>query len=305
MEEKQSFFKKIKAGLEKTREQFLGGVNSVLAKFTKIDDELFDELEETLILSDFGPSAAEKIISAVKTNVKKQGVTEPKKITALMRDEIARVLSGGEGEGLITPAVILLIGVNGVGKTTTAGKLAYFYKNAGKKVLLAAADTFRAAAIEQLEICARKAGVNIIKHAQNSDPASVVYDALQAARAAKTDVLICDTAGRLHNKKNLMEELKKIRKIIDSQSPERAVEVYLTLDAVTGQNGLRQAEAFFDFVGLSGLILTKIDGTAKGGAVVAITDALHVPVRFLGVGEGIGDLREFNAAEFAEGIFEN
>jgi len=303
--EKVGFFTKLKEGLNKTRKNILNGIDNVLSSFTKIDEDLFEQLEETLIMSDIGVETTAKIIDNLRESVKKQRITEPVQIKQLLIDEITQMLEDGEQKfELETPCVMLIIGVNGVGKTTTIGKLASKYKAENNKVLLAAADTFRAAAIDQLEVWGQRAGIDVIKHQENSDPAAVVYDALQAAKSRKTDVLICDTAGRLHNKKNLMEELKKIFKVINREYPQAHKEVFLVLDGTTGQNALQQAKIFKEAADITGLILTKLDGTAKGGIVIAIKSELKIPVRYIGIGEGINDLQQFNASEFAKALFD-
>lgn len=302
---KLGFFAKLKAGLDKTRKNILGGVDGVLGAFTKIDEDLFEELEEALIMADLGVQTTMDIVENLRKRVKKERATDPAVIKDMLIDEITDILSEGaeEAEALPSPTVLLVIGVNGVGKTTTIGKLAHNFKEEGKSVLLAAADTFRAAAIDQLEIWGERSGIDVIKHEENSDPAAVVFDAVHEARKQKTDLLICDTAGRLHNKKNLMEELKKIARVIEREYPAAHKEVYLVLDATTGQNALQQAKLFQEVADLTGIVLTKLDGTAKGGIVVAIKSELKIPVRYIGVGEGIHDLQKFDAAEFAGALF--
>lgn len=299
------FFSKISAGLKKTRDSLMGSVNSMLHAFTKIDEELFEELEEILIMADVGAATSARICEALRKKVKEQGITDPEKIRDLLAETVAEMLAGGQEMQLGTrPSVILVIGVNGVGKTTTIGKLAARYKAEGKRVVLAAADTFRAAAIEQLEIWAERADVDIVRHEQGSDPAAVVFDALAAAKARGADLVICDTAGRLHNKKNLMEELSKISRVIERELPGADKEVLLVLDATTGQNAVNQAREFKNAAGITGIVLTKLDGTARGGVVLAIREDLDVPVKFIGVGEGVDDLQPFDPADFARGIFE-
>ncbi len=304
-ETQKGFLAKLKEGLGKTRNSILGSVDSVLNAFTKIDEDLFEELEETLIMADMGVQTTMDIIENLRKRVKKEGATEPPLIKDMLIDEITAILTSDEKEDyeIEMPAVLLVIGVNGVGKTTTIGKLANNLKSEGKSVILAAADTFRAAAIDQLEVWGERSGIDVIKHEENSDPAAVVYDALNAAKSRKTDVLICDTAGRLHNKKNLMEELRKIAKVIEREYPKAHKEVFLVLDATTGQNALQQAKLFKEVADITGIILTKLDGTAKGGIVVAIKNELQIPVRFIGVGEGIKDLQRFDAKSFAEALF--
>ena len=302
---KKGFFARLKEGLNKTRNSIMGGVDTVLGAFTKIDEDLFEELEEVLIMADLGVETTMSVIEALRKRVKREGITDPAAIKDLLADEISSILLDGcEGEYEIKkPCVMLVIGVNGVGKTTTIGKLAHIYKEKGDSVLLAAADTFRAAAIDQLEIWGQRGGIDVIKHEENSDPAAVVFDAVNAAKARKTDLLICDTAGRLHNKKNLMDELKKIFKVIEREYPEANKEVYLVLDATTGQNAMQQAKIFKEVADITGIVLTKLYGTAKGGIVVAIKNELKIPVRYIGVGEGIEDLQKFNAESFAKALF--
>ena len=304
---KKGFFARLKEGLGKTRKNILGSVDSVLGAFTKIDEDLFEELEEALIMADLGVQTTMDICDNLRKRVKKEGVTDPSHIKTMLSEEISGILLDGcESEfELETPSVVLVIGVNGVGKTTTIGKIASLYKREGKTVMLAAADTFRAAAIDQLAIWGERCGVDVIKHEENSDPAAVVFDAVNAAKSRKTDILICDTAGRLHNKKNLMEELKKISKVIEREYPQAHKEVFLVLDATTGQNALQQAKLFKEAADITGIVLTKLDGTAKGGIVVAIKSELKIPVRFIGVGEGIDDLQKFDAESFSKALFEN
>ncbi len=304
-EPKKGFFARLKEGLDKTRRNIMDGVDSVLGSFTKIDEDLFEELEEALIMADLGVQTTMEIVNRLRNRVKKEHVTDPSLVKGMLIEEITEMLSEGaaEEENLPSPTVMLVIGVNGVGKTTTIGKLAHSFKKDGKAVLLAAADTFRAAAIDQLEIWGERAGIEVIKHEENSDPAAVVFDAVHAARNKKADLLICDTAGRLHNKKNLMEELRKIARVIEREYPDANREVYLVLDATTGQNALQQAKLFQEVADITGIILTKLDGTAKGGIVVAIKSELKIPVRYIGVGEGIDDLQKFNAADFAKALF--
>ncbi|MGN1467191.1 MAG: signal recognition particle-docking protein FtsY [Ruminococcus sp.] len=298
-------FKKIKEGLKKTRDSIVGQIDSMLKSFTKIDEELFEELEELLVMGDVGVPTAEKICSELRTRVKQKGVTDPAEIHTLLEEIISEMLSGGEELNISTqPSVILVIGVNGVGKTTTIGKLANQLRQQGKKVLLAAADTFRAAAIDQLQIWADRSGCDIVKQNEGSDPAAVVFDAISAAKSRNADVIICDTAGRLHNKKYLMDELSKINRVIDRELPNAAKEVLLVLDATTGQNAVNQAEQFKLATGITGIVLTKLDGTAKGGVVLAIKEGLDVPVKYIGVGEQIDDLQPFDAKDFAKALFE-
>lgn len=305
VKEKKGFFARLKEGLDKTRKNILGGVDTVLGSFTKIDEDLFEELEEALIMADMGVQTTMDIVENLRQRVKKERATDPAVIKDMLIDEITAILQDGveEEENLPSPTVMLVIGVNGVGKTTTIGKLSHNFKNEGKSVLLAAADTFRAAAIDQLEVWGQRAGIEVIKHEENADPAAVVFDAVHAARNRKTDLLICDTAGRLHNKKNLMEELRKISRVIEREYPAAHKETYLVLDATTGQNALQQAKVFMEVADITGIILTKLDGTAKGGIVVAIKSELKIPVRYIGVGEGIEDLQKFHAEDFAKALF--
>ena len=297
-------FSKIKEGLKKTRTGIFGKINSVLNSFTKIDEELFEEIEEILIMGDVGVKTAEYICNELRAKVKKEGIKDPNEIQGLLNSIISDILSGGQNLNINTkPSVILVIGVNGVGKTTTLGKMAAELQKQGKKVILAAADTFRAAAIDQLVIWADRAKVDIVKQNEGSDPAAVVFDAISAAKSRNADVIICDTAGRLHNKKNLMCELEKIKRIIDRELPDADKEVLLVLDATTGQNAVNQAREFKNIAGITGIVLTKLDGTARGGVVLAIKNDLDVPVKYIGVGEGIDDLQPFNPDEFTEALF--
>lgn len=299
------FFEKLKAGLKKTKDSMMSKIEGLLNSFTKIDEDLFEELEETLIMCDIGVTTSMKICDELRERVKSQGVKEPALIMDMLKDVIAGMLGEDTPLDMSTvPSVILVIGVNGVGKTTTIGKLAYQLKNQGKKVLVAAADTFRAAAIDQLEIWTERAGVDIIKHNEGSDPAAVVFDALTAAKARSTDVVICDTAGRLHNKKNLMDELRKISRIVHQQAEGCALEVLLALDATTGQNAVNQAKQFNEVADITGIILTKLDGTAKGGIIISIADDLKVPVKLVTVGEKIDDIQPFSARDFVNALFE-
>mgnify|MGYP000942293476 FL=1 len=300
-----SFFEKLKNGLKKTRESITQRIDQLLVSMGKIDEELFEELEEILITSDVGVETTLRIIEDLKQRVKAEKVTDPKQVKNLLKDEITEILSSGDtGLKLDTkPSVIVMVGVNGVGKTTSIGKICNMLKNQGKKILVAAGDTFRAAAIDQLEIWAKRAGVDIVKHTEGSDPSAVVYDAIQAAKAREFDVVVCDTAGRLHTKKNLMEELKKIFRIINRELPGADIETLLVLDATTGQNAVSQAKTFAEATGVTGLVLTKLDGTAKGGIIVSINSELDIPVKFVGVGEKIDDLQPFDAKSFAEALF--
>ena len=297
-------FSKINAGLKKTRDSFVGAVTGIVNSFTKIDEELFEELEETMIMSDMGMPTAEHITELLRKKVKEQGVTDPKVIKDLLEEIITELLGQDEGLKLsTTPSVILVIGVNGVGKTTTIGKLAARLKSEGKKVMLAPADTFRAAAIDQLEIWSERAGVDIVKSTEGSDPASVVFDALNAAKARGADVVICDTAGRLHNKKNLVDELAKILRVMSRECPDADIENLRVLDAATGQNAVNQAREFKNVADITGIVLTKLDGTARGGIVLSICNELKIPVKFIGVGEQVDDLQPFDAAQFAHSLF--
>ena len=298
-------FKKINFGLRKTRNNVSGAIDNVLDSYTSIDQELFDELEEALVMGDVGVTTASEITLRLNDIVRKKGLKDPAQVKTEIKNIVADMLEGGEDMGLITiPSVILVIGVNGVGKTTTIGKMAARYKAEGKSVILAAADTFRAAAIDQLDVWAQRAGVDIIKHKEGADPAAVIFDTISAAKARGTEIIICDTAGRLHNKKNLMDELAKIYRVIDRELPYSDREVLLVLDATTGQNAVNQAREFAKIAEITGIILTKLDGTARGGVVLSIKNDLKVPVKFIGVGEGIDDLQPFNPKAFAEGLFE-
>jgi len=307
MEEKKlGLFSKIKQGLAKTRDSISGGIEQVFASFRTVDEELFEELEEALIMADMGVETSVAILDRVRQRVKSEGVKESDGVKVILAEEISAVLTENTTPfDPAFPAVFLIIGVNGAGKTTTVGKLTKWYKSEGKSVLVAAADTFRAAAIDQLGVWCDRAGVTMIRQAENSDPAAVVFDATAAAKARNIDLLICDTAGRLHNKKNLMEELRKINKIVTTQMPEAHREVLLVLDATTGQNALQQAKLFSEVADITGIILTKLDGTTKGGIVVAIKNELNIPVRYVTVGEGIDDLQPFDADMFAKALFDN
>lgn len=299
------FFDRLKEGLQKTRNSITEKIDQVLVSFGKIDEELFDELEEILITADVGIDTTMRIIEVLKKKVKENKLTDPMKVKDLLKEELTHILKDEQNELNIgtSPSVIMVIGVNGVGKTTSIGKIANLLKQQGKKVMVAAGDTFRAAAIDQLEIWANRVGVEIIKHDEGADPAAVVYDAVQAAKARKVDVLICDTAGRLHTKKNLMEELKKVSRIIDRELPDAKRETLLVLDATTGQNAISQAKTFKETAGITGIVLTKLDGTAKGGIIIAVKSELDVPVKLIGVGEKLDDLQRFNAREFVEALF--
>jgi fused signal recognition particle receptor len=304
--DRMGLFSKIKAGLQKTKSSMMGAVEGMLSSFTKIDDDLFDELEEILIMSDVGVVTSTKICEILRQRVKSERVTDPAQIKGMLKEIISDMLSGGETLNINTkPSVILVIGVNGVGKTTTIGKMAALLKTQGKKVLLGAADTFRAAAIDQLEIWSERAGVDLVKHSEGSDPAAVVFDAIAAGKSRGCDVIICDTAGRLHNKKNLMDELSKISRIISREADGCDVEVLLVLDATTGQNAVNQAREFKEAAGITGIVLTKLDGTARGGIIIAIKDELGLPVKFVGVGEKIDDLQPFSAEDFTNALFDD
>lgn len=297
-------FAKIRDGLKKTREGMSASVASMLHSFTKIDEELFEELEELLVMGDVGVPTAEFICGELRKRVREEGVTDPSEIEGMLRQIIADMLRGGEELKIGTkPSVILLIGVNGTGKTTTAGKLAALLQKQGKNVILAAADTFRAAAVEQLSVWSERSGAQLVSQPQGSDPAAVVFDSISAAKSRGADVVICDTAGRLHNKKNLMEELSKINRVIQREAPEADKEVLLVLDAATGQNAVNQAREFGSAADITGIVLTKLDGTPKGGVVLAIRQELRLPVKFVGVGEQADDLQPFDADQFARALF--
>ncbi|MDR2932619.1 MAG: signal recognition particle-docking protein FtsY [Oscillospiraceae bacterium] len=299
------FFSKISEGLKKTRDSITGQMELLINSFTKIDEEMIDELEETLIMSDVGAVTASRICEELRKRIKRTGETDPSKLKGLIRDIVAEMLTGDSALKLTTkPSVILVIGVNGAGKTTTIGKMAAKFKEDGKSVILGAADTFRAAAIDQLAVWAERSGTELIRQAEGSDPAAVIFDTLKAGQARDKDIIICDTAGRLHNKKNLMDELGKISRVITRELPDADVETLLVLDATTGQNALNQARQFKETAGLTGIILTKLDGTAKGGVVIGIREELQIPIKYIGVGEKIEDLREFDPYEFASAIFD-
>ena len=296
--------KKIADGLRKTKDFLFGGIQRILNSFTEIDDELFEQLEEQMIMSDIGVETSEEICDQIRKKIKERGITDPQEIMELIHEVVAEMMGDDTGLDLsVSPAVIMVIGVNGAGKTTTIGKLSHQFKKEGKKVLVAAADTFRAAAIDQLQVWTERAGVDIVKHAEGSDPGAVVYDALDAAQARGCDVVIIDTAGRLHNKKNLMDELAKINRIIDKKAPESSREVLLVLDATTGQNAVNQAKLFSETAPISGIVLTKLDGTAKGGIVISIKNELGIPVKLIGIGEKIEDLQPFNSRDFVDALF--
>ncbi len=300
------FFDKIREGLKKTRDNISGQITQMVNSFTKIDEELFEELEELLVMGDVGMNTAEYICDQLRGKIKEKGITDPSLIMGELKAIVAEMLQGDDALHISTkPSIILVIGVNGVGKTTTIGKLASRLKSEGKSVILGAADTFRAAAIEQLEVWADRAGVPLIKHKEGADPAAVVFDTIAAAKARDCDVIICDTAGRLHNKKNLMDELGKISRVIDRELPGCDRETLLVLDAATGQNAVNQAREFQSAAGITGIVLTKLDGTPKGGVVLPIKQELGLPVKFIGVGEQVEDLQPFDAAAFADALFDN
>ncbi|CUH95618.1 Signal recognition particle receptor FtsY [Propionispora sp. 2/2-37] len=299
------FFDKLKAGLEKTRRGFTGKIEQLVIGYADIDDELLDDLEAVLLTSDVGVKTTSQLLADVRTGIKSKQIQSPEQLKPFLQEKIGDILAAGEvAEAAVQPPlVIMVVGVNGVGKTTTIGKLGNYYREQGKSVMLAAGDTFRAAAIEQLEIWGGRIGADVIKHTEGSDPAAVAFDAVQSARARKIDVLIIDTAGRLHTKSNLMEELKKIHRVIQRELPGAPHQTLLVLDATTGQNAVNQAKLFSEAAAVSGLVLTKLDGTAKGGVVIAIKSELAVPVRWIGIGEGINDLRPFDPVDFAQALF--
>lgn len=300
------FFSKLKEGLTKTREVFVQKIEALVTGRKAIDENFYEELEEILIQADVGVDTSVELVEKLRRVVKERKVEHAEELKPILKEEITRLLEQNDGpvgqtqDGLM---VIMVVGVNGVGKTTSIGKLAHYYKSQGKKVLLAAADTFRAAAIDQLEIWGRRVSVDVIKQSEGSDPAAVAFDALQAARARNVDILIVDTAGRLHTKSNLMDELKKVRRVMDRAMPGAPHEVLLVLDATTGQNAVSQAKLFGEATGVTGIVLTKLDGTAKGGVIIAISQELSLPVRFIGIGEGLDDLRPFVPEEFADALF--
>ena len=304
-EKKKGFFSRLVSGLSKTRKSIANGLNSIFSAFSSIDDDFYEELEETLIMADIGINATESIVENLKAKVKENKIKEPEACRQLLMDSIVEQMSVPEDayEFENRKSVVMVIGVNGVGKTTSIGKLAGQLKGMGKKVLVAAADTFRAAAIEQLTEWTNRAGVDIIAQSEGSDPAAVVFDAVNAAKSRKTDVLLCDTAGRLHNKKNLMDELKKINRVVDREYPDCYRETLVVLDGTTGQNALAQAKQFSEVADITGIIITKLDGTAKGGIAVAIQKELGIPVKYIGVGEHIDDLQKFDPHSFVEALF--
>ena len=298
------FFEKLKAGLSKTKKALFGGIEDLFKRFRRVDEDLFDELEELLITSDVGVETTEELLDNLREKVKEEKIKEPEEIKKILYAELRAMIGEGDGLHLSTkPSVILVIGVNGVGKTTSIGKMAAELKSQKKKVIVAAADTFRAAAAEQLSVWCERAGVDLIRQGAGADPAAVVYDTIQAAKSRGADVVIVDTAGRLHNKKNLMDELAKINRVIARELPDADRENLLVLDATTGQNAVIQAREFKEAAKITGLILTKLDGTAKGGIILSIRRELDIPVKFVGVGEGIDDMKPFDADEFAEALF--
>ena len=300
------FFDRLKKGLAKTRETFTNKIEKLIIGYADIDDDLLDELEETLIMSDVGVKTTERLMADVRKGIKKKDINTPEDLKPFLAEKISEILSTGSDETRIAsagPTVLLVIGVNGVGKTTTIGKLAAYYKEQGKSVMLAAADTFRAAAIDQLQIWGDRTGVPVIRHEEGSDPAAVAFDAVKAVRARSIDVLIIDTAGRLHTKSNLMEELKKINRVIQREIAEAPHETLLVLDATTGQNAISQADLFQKAAAITGIVLTKLDGTAKGGFIIGLKSELSMPVKWIGVGEGVDDLRPFIAKDFARALF--
>ena len=307
-EAKTDFFIKLKEGLLKTRKGMSDKIDSILKSYGKIDDELFDELEEILITADVGVDTTLKIIENLKVRIKENKITDASEVKNLLKDELKEILNKmSDLNGLKvdpSPSIILVVGVNGVGKTTTIGKMCYNLKQDGKKVLIAAGDTFRAAAIDQLQEWSNRAGVDMVAHSEGSDPAAVIFDGIQAAKGRKCDVLICDTAGRLHNKKNLMNELNKIFRVVEKEYPEAQKEILLVVDATTGQNAIAQARAFKEVCNITGIVLTKLDGTAKGGIVIALQEELKVPVKLVGVGEGINDLQKFDPDSFVDALID-
>ncbi len=300
------FFDKLKQGLNKTKISFDEKINNVFSNFRKVDEELLEELEEVLIMSDVGTETSLKIIATLRDKIKKENIQEEAQVKQALKNVIKDILDKEDSSLKLetVPAVILVVGVNGVGKTTSIGKIANRLKKSGKKVIVAAADTFRAAAVEQLEVWANRAGCDIVKKEEGSDPASVVYDAIAKAKETNADILICDTAGRLHNKKYLMDELEKIKKVIDRELPNASKEILLVLDATTGQNAIMQVKAFKETVDITGLVLTKLDGTAKGGATIGIVEENHLPIKFIGVGEQIDDMEVFNSEEFVNAFLD-
>jgi fused signal recognition particle receptor len=301
-----SFFDKLKQGLSKTKTSFDEKINNVFSGFRKVDEELLEELEEALIMSDVGTETTLKIINNLRDRIKKENIQEEQEVKRVLKEVIKEILDKEDSNLKLEtkPSVILVVGVNGVGKTTSIGKIANNLRKSGKKVVIAAADTFRAAAVEQLEIWANRAGCDIVKKEEGADPASVVYDAIKIVKEKQADVLICDTAGRLHNKKYLMDELVKIKKVIDTQMPDASKEILMVLDATTGQNAIAQVKAFKETVDITGLILTKLDGTAKGGVVIGIVEENKMPIKFIGVGEQIDDMEVFNSSDFVDALID-
>ena len=306
-EKKTNFFEKLKGGLTKTRKDMSNKIENILSSHKKVDDELFEDLEEVLVTADVGAATTMELIDRLKAKVKSEKINDPMEVKELLKDEIKSLMKESVDDNVLsiepTPAVILVVGVNGVGKTTTIGKLSYSFKKDGKKVLIAAGDTFRAAAIEQLEEWSKRSKVEFVAHNEGADPAAVIYDGIQAAKARKTDVLICDTAGRLHNKSNLMNELNKIFRVVDREFGNATKEILLVLDATTGQNAINQAKVFKEVANITGVVLTKLDGTAKGGVIIALQAELRLPVKLVGIGEGIEDLQPFIIDDFVEAIF--
>jgi fused signal recognition particle receptor len=298
-----NFLKKLKEGLGKTKQSFTEKIEGIISSHKAVDEELFEELEEALITADIGVSTSMEIIDDLRTEVKRRRVNDPHEVRQVLKEIILNIFNDIPEHKDYNPKVIVVVGVNGVGKTTTIGKLAFQFISEGKKVILAAADTFRAAAIEQLEIWSHKTGAEIVKHSEGSDPAAVIYDSLRSLKARGFDLLICDTAGRLHTKKNLMEELKKVFRVVEREYSHEEICTFLVLDATTGQNALNQAKVFAEAITVDGIILTKLDGTAKGGIVVAIADVLKTPVYYIGIGEGMDDLQPFNPESFVEVLF--
>lgn len=298
------FFSKLKEGLSKTKDSFGEKMNQVFSNFRKVDEELLEELEEALIMSDVGVETSCKIIDSLRKRIKLEKIEDEETVKKVLKEEISKILETQESKMKLDtkPSIILVVGVNGVGKTTSIGKIANLLKKQGKNVVIAAADTFRAAAVEQLEVWAKRADCTLVKRAEGSDPASVVFDAIKKTQQQNADVLICDTAGRLHNKKYLMDELIKIKRVIDKELPDCSKEVLMVLDATTGQNAISQVKAFKEAVDINGIVLTKLDGTAKGGAVIGIVSENNIPIKYVGVGEKIDDMEEFNAQEFVEAI---
>ena len=300
------FFEKLKQGLSKTKTSFDEKINNVFSGFRKVDEELLEELEEALIMSDVGTQTTLNIIEKLRVKIKKENIQDEQEVKKALKEVIKEILDSEDTSLKLEtkPAVILVVGVNGVGKTTSIGKIANNLRKEGKKVVVAAADTFRAAAVEQLEIWANRAGVDIVKKEEEADPASVVYDAIKVAKQKDADVLICDTAGRLHNKKYLMDELVKIKKVIDKEMPNASKEVLMVLDATTGQNAVSQVKAFKETVDITGIVLTKLDGTAKGGVVIGIVEENNMPIKFIGVGEQIDDMERFNSSDFVDALID-